>query len=296
MQKRVIAAVVVTIVLGWSQAAGSDAEIVVEVENVLGVAAYLKKIGFYDIDNHPERLQAVPRTRILRIPKTLSKVWRENVSLRKSVYFRLALSAVLQVNEDILVQRERLLSLSLNNLSASDRAWMSAMMTRYGVAKADDPPAAKRLAELKLRVDALAPSLVMVQGAIESGWFQSRFARVGQAVFGQWTTSKSGIKALDSKVRLAAFANPRESLIAYMLNLNSHSAYRELRKARAELRRNGRPTDGYTLAGFLGKYAETGKEYVKLIRRVIRHDDLTRADTAKLASGPRILFRRVDQN
>lgn len=280
--------------LNVSKALATEEETIVFVEDALEVAQYLKKIGFYDIDNHPERLQAVPRTRIFRLHETVEDVWRENVSLRKSVYYRLGLSAALQVNEKIIVQRERLLSLSLNNLSAGDGAWMSAMMARYGVAKAGDPPTAKRLAELIHRVDALPPSLVMAQGAIESGWAQSRFARKGQAMFGQWTTSKSGIKALDSEVRLAAFENPRQSLIAYMLNLNSHPAYKGLRKARAEMRHTGWPLDGYALAGHLGKYAETGEEYVKLIRRMIRRDGLTRGDTAKLAPGPCILFRHKD--
>jgi Bax protein len=295
-QMRCLAVVVVTIVLGTSQLAASDKEIVVEVESARGVAAYLEKIGFYDIDSHPERLQAVPRTRILRVPGSTTKVWRENVSLRKSVFFRLGLSAVLQVNEEILIQRERLVSLSMNNLSATDRAWLSTMMERYDIAKFGSPTTPKRFAELMLRLDALPPSLVMVQGAIESGWLQSRFARKGQAVFGQWTNSESGIKALDSEVRLAAFSNPRESLTAYMLNLNTHPAYTELRKARAKLRHDGKPIDGYKLAGHLGKYAETGETYVKLIRDMIHRDALTRADTAKLAPGPKILFRRIDQN
>ena len=41
-------------------------------------------------------------------------------------------------------------------------------------------------------------------------------------------------------------------------------------------------------------YAEMGEDYVKLIRRMIQRDGLTRGDTAKLAPGPRILFRHVD--
>ena len=45
----------------------------------------------------------------------------------------------------------------------------------------------------------------------------------------------------------------------------------------------------------MSSYAETGEEYVKLIRSMIRRDDLIRGDTAKLAQGPRTLFRRVDQ-
>jgi Bax protein len=291
---KLIIASVLLIILGWSRMAAAEEEIIVEVESALEVAAYLKKIGFYDIHNHPERLQAVPRTRIYRLPKTLRDGWIENVPLRESVFLRLGLSAVLQVNEEIIVQKERLLSLSLNNLTLHDRTWMSAIMARYGVAKADDPPTAKRLAELLLRVDALPPSLVMAQGAIESGWFESRFARQAQAVFGQWTSSDSGIKAMETSVRLAAFENPRQSLIAYMLNLNSHPAYKDLRKARAEMRQTGQPLDGYALAGHLSKYSETGEVYVKSIRRIIRHNDLTRGDTAKLAPGQRILFHRVD--
>ena len=291
---KLIIASVLVIILGWSRMAAAEEEIIVEVESGLEVAAYLKNIGFYDIDNHPERLQAVPRTRIYRLPKTMSDVWIENVPLRKSVFLRLGLSGVLQVNEDIIVQRERLLSLSLNNLTLHDRTWVSTIMARYGVAKADDPPTAERLAELLLRVDALPPSLVIAQGAIESSWFQSRFARQGQAVFGQWTSSDSGIKAMESSVRLAAFENPYQSLIAYMLNLNSHPAYKDLRKARAEMRQIGQPLDGYALAGHLSKYAETGDVYVKLIRQIIRQNDLTRGDTAKLAPGPRIFFYPVD--
>ncbi len=53
--------------------------------------------------------------------------------------------------------------------------------------------------------------------------------------------------------------------------------------------------DGYTLARHMSVYAETGEEYVKLIRGMIQRDTLRHADTAKLSPGPRILFRRVDQ-
>ena len=101
---------------------------------------------------------------------------------------------------------------------------------------------------------------------------------------------------MDSKVRLAAFANPRESIIAYMLNINSNPAYAGLRVARAEMRRKKQPLDGYALAGHLGRYAEIGEEYVKLIRRIIKRNQLNLADSAKLAPGPRILFHVVDQH
>lgn len=286
---------VLTLATGSSQISASQRQEVVEVRSALEIAKHLEKIGFFDIPNHPERLQAVPRTRILRTPKRIKKVWRESVSLRKSVFFRLALSGVLQVNETILASRKRLMGLAPNNLTKRDRQWVSAMLVRYKVAKAEAPPTNENLRELTRRLDALPPSMVIVQAAIESAWLQSRFARKGQALFGQWTTGEHGIKALRSNARLAAFANPRESLIAFMLNINTHPAYESLRNARAEMRRGNQPLDGYVLAGHLGQYAEIGEEYVKLIRRMIKRDQLTLADTAKLAPGPSILFRGVDQ-
>jgi hypothetical protein len=97
----------------WPINAASEPEIIVEVDSAVGVDAYLRKMGFYNIDNHPERLQAVPRTRIVRIPDSPKDVWRENTPLRKSVFFRLGLPAVLQVNEEILADRNRLLGITL---------------------------------------------------------------------------------------------------------------------------------------------------------------------------------------
>ncbi len=295
LPNRLAKASIVAILLGWSSVAITDEAIVVEIEGVAALAAYYEQIGFHDFDNHPERLQNVPRTRFIRgVAETVEDEWRKNVPLRKALAYRIGLSAVLQANEQILADRQRLLGLSLDHLTPDDRAWLSAMAVRYKVGEVGDPPTMSLLDELMLRVDALPPSLVIVQGAIESGWLMSRFARTGQAIYGQWTTSESGIKALDSNVRLAAFDHSYESLVAYMLNINTHRAYSDLRDARAEMRRKGEPLDGYAFARHLGSYAGTGEKYVESIRGMIRRDNLTRFDTAKLGPGPRILFDRVD--
>ena len=52
--------------------------------------------------------------------------------------------------------------------------------------------------------------------------------------------------------------------------------------ARAELRDNGRNLDGIILATYLDKYAETGKEYVKIIKQIIKQNNLTDFDDVKL--------------
>ena len=52
--------------------------------------------------------------------------------------------------------------------------------------------------------------------------------------------------------------------------------------ARAELRDNGRNLDGLILATYLNKYAQTGTEYVKIIKQIIKQNNLTDFDDVKL--------------
>ncbi|MGB9878831.1 MAG: glucosaminidase, partial [Candidatus Pelagibacter ubique] len=69
---------------------------------------------------------------------------------------------------------------------------------------------------------------------------------------------------------------------AYQRNLNTHSSYKDFRSARAELRDEGKELDSMILTEYLDKYAETGKEYVKILQQIIRQNDLTDFDDAKL--------------
>ena len=44
----------------------------------------------------------------------------------------------------------------------------------------------------------------------------------------------------------------------------------------------GKKLDSMLLTEYLDKYAETGKEYVKILQQIIRQNDLTDFDDAKL--------------
>ena len=72
------------------------------------------------------------------------------------------------------------------------------------------------------------------------------------------------------------------SVKAYQRNLNTHSSYKGFRSARAELRDEGKKLDSMILSEYLDKYAETGKEYVKILQQIIRQNNLTDFDDAKL--------------
>ena len=72
------------------------------------------------------------------------------------------------------------------------------------------------------------------------------------------------------------------SVKAYQRNLNTHSSYKDFRSARAELRDEGKKLDSMILSEYLDKYAETGKKYVKILQQIIRQNNLTDFDDAKL--------------
>ena len=72
------------------------------------------------------------------------------------------------------------------------------------------------------------------------------------------------------------------SVRAYQRNLNTHSSYKEFRQARAQLRDNGKKLNSIFLARYLNEYAETGNEYVEVLRKIITQNNLQDFDDARL--------------
>ena len=135
-------------------------------------------------------------------------------------------------------------------------------------------------------MDEIPASMTIAQAAKETGWGTSRFAQEGNALFGQWTWDGEGIKPSEadngSTHKVMKFKVLQASIRAYQRNLNTHPSYENFRIARAELRDEGKKLDSITLSRYLDKYAETGKEYIKVIHQIIKQNNLTDFDDAKL--------------
>lgn len=260
---------------------------------------------FEELGYTPETWQAgireVPRVYLT----TVAPRWRERVSkevsvlTKKRIFFRALAPLVLRSNEFILRDRERLGGLrerlaSGKDLSTDDRQWLVELAAAYGVVKEQDAAVdAAVLDELMVRVDIVPVSLALSQCAEESGWGTSRFAAEGNALFGQWSWSGDGIKPLQQRegmgdYRIAAFETPLESVMAYMMNLNTHAAYAGLRARRAKMRSEGERMSGWELAKTLDRYSERGEEYVKSLHSIMKVNRLDPADDAYLGGGPTI--------
>ena len=204
----------------------------------------------------------------------------ESTEKRKNLFIQIILPLIIEENNRIKLNRKKLFSiLNKNHNSNAEKKWLNEKFKQYGVLNKD-------LSTLKVRMDEVPVSLAIAQAAKETGWGTSRFALEGNALFGQWTWSGEGIKPADADGnathKVMKFKILKSSIRAYQRNLNTHSGYKEFRMARAALRDNRRNLDGLILATYLNKYAETGVEYVKIIKQIIKQNNLTDFDNVKL--------------
>ena len=82
--------------------------------------------------------------------------------------------------------------------------------------------------------------------------------------------------------KILKFSMLRSSVKAYKNNLNTHRGYREFREKRAELRKNNKKISGLKLVNYLHNYAATGKNYTKILKKIINQNGLTDFDDATL--------------
>jgi Bax protein len=203
-----------------------------------------------------------------------------NTKKRKEMFIKIVLPLIVKENNKIRVDRKRLFSiLNKNSNSEIEKKWLEKKYKQYGVRKND-------LSTLKVRMDEIPVSLAIAQAAKETGWGTSRFALKGNALFGQWTWSGDGLKPKNAQKgeehKVMKFHSLQLSVRAYLRNLNTHSSYKNLRRARTELRNRNKLLDSIILSNHLDKYAETGNEYIQVLQKIIKQNDLKDFDEARL--------------
>ena len=228
--------------------------------------------------NEVRKSKKVKPIRLSLLPNEIKQI--ESSKKRKNLFIQIILPLILEENSLILIDRKRLFSiLNKNKNSKKEINWLNKKFKQYGVLNKDIPT-------LKVRMDIIPVSLAIAQAAKETGWGTSRFALEGNALFGQWTWSGDGIKPAgaesDTKHKVMKFKVLKASVRAYQRNLNTHSSYKNFRQLRAQLRDDSEKLDSLILADKLDNYAETGKEYTKILKQIINQNSLQDFDDVKL--------------
>ena len=213
-----------------------------------------------------------------KLPYELKEI--QSTKKRKDLFIQIVLPLVLEENNKILLDRKKLFAiLNKNNNSSSDNEWLNKKFKQYGVTNKDIPT-------LKRRMDIIPPSMAIAQAAKETGWGTSRFALEGNALFGQWTYTDKGIKpaAADAGTthKVMMFNVLKSSVRAYARNLNTHKSYRKMRYVRAIQRDNEGKLNSIELVDYLDKYAETGKQYTTILKKIIDQNSLDDFDDVKI--------------
>jgi Bax protein len=228
--------------------------------------------------NDVRKKKLVKPVALTLLPQEIKMI--ENTKKRKEFFIQIVLPLIIQENNNIKLDRKTLFSIiNKSNNSNSEKKWLDRKYKQYGV-KSND------LSTLKIRIDEIPVSLAIAQAAKETGWGTSRFAQEGNALFGQWTWSGEGLRPKEAKEgqehKVMKFNILQASVRAYQRNLNTHSTYKDFRKARAKLRDSNKKLDSIELSKYLNKYAETGNQYVEVLQKIIKQNKLQDFDDAQL--------------
>ncbi len=193
-----------------------------------------------------------------------------NATQRKNAFFAYLLPLVEKENNKIRLTRSLIQNNQLNDTQ------------RQKLAKKYRIQTISKNALLEA-IDAIPPSLVLAQAAIESNWGRSRFSKRYNNYFGLWCF-KPGCGVVPKKRRVGAehevmnFSSVGKSIEYYLLNLNRNYAYKLLRQIRTHKRKHNLKLTGGSLAEGLDKYSAIGYEYIELVQSIIRQNNLSKFD------------------
>lgn len=204
---------------------------------------------------------------------------------RKSLFFCFVLPIIVYINDSyqqnrqIVLTYEKLIT-SGHELNVVQRQWVDELFANYThPSDPKDLSTSGKIQILKKRIGVIPVSLAMAQAALESGWGQSRFARHGNALFGEKAAKgEPGIEALNNpRHRVKSFEIVFNSVFSYMRDLNFHPAYKKFRLARQRYRTKGVQVRGEEAIHLLDQYAEDPK-YAASITATIRANHLAHFD------------------
>lgn len=206
---------------------------------------------------------------------------------RKQLFVAWLLPLVAQENARILeLRREsvRLYRMSLQNrLSLKQKEWLINLATDYEVDVGNKGFDLAFWQNILHRVDTIPPSLVLAQGAIESGWGSSRLAKDAHNYFGVMCFKPGcGVAFAGTSGEFRRFNHASESVAFYMHILNVKGAYRMARAERMQHRLVGDVPSGIALAKTLLHYSELGHRYIEFLVRIIKENKLDDYDGADL--------------
>lgn len=219
--------------------------------------------------NKASRGKEIPRLYLTKLPKDMSKKKKSS----NATFIQVLLPLVLNENEKVLKDRERLLELKAQqktrHLRHAEKMWLMKLASDYRCKST-------KIDALLNHVDIVPPSLALAQAILETGGGRSSAALAKNSTFGHMQRNNKVMK----------FESLQQNVAAYIKNLNRHSAYGSFRKVRADLRSKNQPLCGVKLASCLMSYSVRKGAYIRDVQGLIQCRGLGQYDKATLKSVP----------
>ena len=242
---------------------------------------YFKKNNFDPFTITEQELDYLPI--LSSLPSDFDQL--QDVKLKKKLFYLITLPIIHESNRLILEDREMVINIEKKFLRADLNENEVNETVRLAVKYKLDYSTIdlKLFRDLKQRINIIPVSLALAQAIVESGWGQSRFALEGNALYGQWTTNEQkGIipedRDEDKTHAVRKFENLKQSVQAYMHNINTHRAYYSFRVVRRIAERVQYTDPISAKVKFLAAYAEIGQEYVDKLELIIESNKLREFD------------------
>jgi Bax protein len=180
---------------------------------------------------------------------------------RKKAFIRTVMPSINRQNAAITADRNWLVQKRYDGRwSPSEKARLKALASRYKVSWSGNTRSVPWNTLLE-RVDIIPSSMVVTMAAVESGWGTSKLARANTNLFGMKCSSRSCNRSAGKIGGYQHFDSVKESVTAYVNNLNTHPAYKSFRQSRAQLRKSDTELTASNMIHKLKGYSTRGKSY-----------------------------------
>lgn len=246
----------------------------INTENTSALTDFFSHLD-YNLEDIRKENAGVPRAFVVKFPEDISAT--PEAVARKKLFIQTMLPLIVKSNDAIMADRLKLIRIADTaragkHVTSADRKWLRKLADKYDIGVIG-------LDEMIKRVDIVPVPVALAQAAVESGWGTSRFAQEGNALFGQWTWDHQDdgifpLNPIKGHHRVKKFPTLLASVEDYMLNLNTHNAYREFRDARGIMREARQPLQSVALTETLLRYSELGPDYITKLKTVMTENNL----------------------
>ncbi len=201
--------------------------------------------------------------------------------MKKMVFFNTLVPLIKKQNEQILKDREfieQFFKTGVLNTKRDGIAMLKMIKLKkyYKVKKLYDYDSYMK------KINIIPTSIILAQAALESGWGNSRFTKEANNIFGHWTYGSKGLIPLrrnkGAKHKIRIFDSLEDSLKAYLKNVNSNGAYKQVRNLREKTIKNNKPLNGLSIyKGFIN-YSQLKHEYLRRLKNMIIKNKLLQYD------------------